>query len=51
MDDVEQLKLLLKKYLEVSVQSMQSTVDTLIQVEVLFDGEVISASQTQFMND
>lgn len=51
LDEKEQLKLMLKKYLEVKVDSVQSTVDTCLQVEILFDGEIISTSQTQFMND
>lgn len=51
MNEKEQLRLMLKKYLEVKVGSVQSTVDTCLQVEILFDGEIISVSQTQLMND
>lgn len=51
MDDVEQLKLMLKKYLEVRIESQQSTCDTQLRVSVLFDGEEIGECYTVFMND
>ena len=51
MDDVEQLRLLLKKYLEVKIESHQSTCDTRLRVSILFDGEDISECYTIFMNE
>ena len=51
MDDVEQLKLMLKKYLEVKIENQQSTCDTQLRVSILFDGEEISDCYTVFMNE
>lgn len=51
MDEKEQLKLMLKKYLEVKVESQQSACDTSLRVSVLFDGEEISECYTVFMNE
>jgi hypothetical protein len=44
MDDVEQLKLLLKKYLEVKVNVEETGAgDTKVEVTLLFDGEEIDS--------
>ena len=42
MDDVEQLKLMLKKYLTVKIISESEGGDTYIYTKILFDDEIIS---------